>query len=267
MKIKIPPYPNLEITEEAYQNDIISSSIVKNDSSDLTSNKLILAATFKTGEKRIIKSLAVRYKSKLYITAFPNPIHLFLSLSIEHYNNSEGIKENNFTKCGIQKGDNVYLLDFEEKGTHECYNHYVKYRASSIIMLVSSLEAFLNHIIPNNFIYHTIRGNKPKQFNKTEIESTKVSFAEKLIHVIPKYLENAEFWDNITNEKDIILALYENRKNIIHLKTNAEDDLTRYFDAIDKMLDFDILSSINATITFMNSVSNKFVEFEKEEKS
>ncbi|MBK7666946.1 MAG: hypothetical protein IPJ32_06055 [Sphingobacteriaceae bacterium] len=135
MKIKIPAYPNLEITEQAYQNDIISSSIVKNDSSDLTSNKLILAATFKTGENRIIKSLAVRHKSKLYVTAFPNPVHLFLSLSIEHFKNSENIKETNFPKCGIQKGNDVYLLDFEEKGTHECYNHYVKYRASSIICL------------------------------------------------------------------------------------------------------------------------------------
>ena len=46
-------------------------------------------------------------------------------------------------------------------------------------------------------------------------------------------------------------------------KTNAEDDFERYFDVIDKMLDFDILTAINSTILFMNSCSDKFVEFEQ----
>lgn len=127
-------------------------------------------------------------------------------------------------------------------------------------MLVSALEAFLNHVIPNDFVYSATRNNKPVQFDKAAIESPKVSFREKLLEVIPQWLNKPTFWDNLTSEKTSILDLYENRKNIIHLKTNAEDDFERYFEAIDKMLDFDVLTTVKSTISFMNSVSDKFVE-------
>lgn len=263
MKIKIPPYPNYKITDNAFHSDVVGHSVVKTDSSDLKSNQLILTTEFKSGEKRVMRSRPIRHKSNLYVTAFPNPVHLFLDLAIEQYNNSEIVKDTNFPKCGKQQEDDVYLLDIEENGTHACYNQYIKFRVGSIIMLVSSIEAFLNHVIPNDFVYNAKRGDKIKQYNKTEIESNKVWFEDKLLEVIPQYLKNGSFWDGLTNEKNSILELYENRKNIIHLKTNAEDDLTRYFNAIDKMLDFDILTSINSTITFMNTVSDKFVEIER----
>jgi hypothetical protein len=262
MKIKIPPYPNYGITDEAFNKDVIANSVVKNSASDLASLKLLVPVEFKSGQKKVIKARAVKHNENIYVTAFPNPVHLFLSMAIEHFNHSEEIKATNFPKCGKQCADDLYILDIEENGTHECYNHYVKYRAGSIIMLVSSLEAFLNHVIPNDFVYNVIRNGKSNQFDKSAIESPKVSFREKLIDVIPQWLNNSVFWDKLASEKDSILGLYENRKNIIHLKTNAEDDFERYFDAIDKMLDFDILTSTKSTITFMNSCSEKFIEFE-----
>lgn len=263
MKIKIPPYPNFKITEQAFNRDVVSNSVKKSDAIGL-SNQLIMITEFKTGERRVIKARPVKYQEKLFVTAFPNPVHLFLSVAIEHYNHSEKIKETNFFKCGKKYGDDIYLLDIEENGTHDCYNHYIKYRASSIIMLVSSLEAYLNHIIPNDFIYRTIRKEKPVEFNKEEIESAKISFKEKLTEVIPQWLGNNAFWIIHQPEKEIILELYENRKNIIHLKTNAQDDFERYFSVIDKMLDLDIFASINSTIKFMNLTNVNFIEFDTE---
>ncbi len=263
MKIKIPPYPNYGITDQAFNKDVLANSVTKNNASDLTSLKLVVPVEFKSGQKRVLRARAVRYNKNIYVTAFPNPVHLLLSMGVEHYNLSEDIKATNFPKCGKQCADDLYILDIEENGTHDCYNHYIKYRAGSIIMLVSSLEAFLNHVIPNDFVYNTTRKNKPVQFDKTAIESTKVSFRDKLLDVIPQWLNTKTFWDNLSSEKESILGLYENRKNIIHLKTNAEDDFARYFDVIDKMLDFDILTAINSTITLMNSCSDKFVEFEQ----
>lgn len=95
MKIKIPPYPNYEITERAF-NEVVDSKSVKMTDSSVLSNQLVLIAPFKTGEKRVIKARPVKYNNKLYVTAFPNPIHIFLSLAIEHFNFSEQIKQNNF---------------------------------------------------------------------------------------------------------------------------------------------------------------------------
>lgn len=136
MKIKIPPYPNFKITEQAFNRDVVSNSVSKSDSQGL-SNQLVMITEFKTGERRVIKARPVKYLNQLFVTAFPNPVHLFLSVAIEHYNHSETIKETNFPKCGKKIGDDIFILDIEENGTHDCYNHYIKYRASSIIMLVS----------------------------------------------------------------------------------------------------------------------------------
>ncbi|MBZ0245672.1 MAG: hypothetical protein K8H85_06980 [Cyclobacteriaceae bacterium] len=261
MKIKIPPYPNFKITDEAFNRDVASVTVTKNDSLGL-SNQLIMITQLGPGEKRVLKTRPVRFKGNLFVTAFPNPIHLFLSLAIENYNQSETIKEVNFAKCGRQVGKDIFVLDIEENGTHDCYNHYVKYRSSSIIMLVSSLEAFLNHIVPNDFKYTTTRKGKLIEFDKDGIESAKISFKEKLNEVIPQWLGQPDFWSKHDAVKVAIEELYENRKNIIHLKTNSEDDFTRYFPAIDKMLDLDILTAIDATIKFMNIVSPGFVEIQ-----
>jgi hypothetical protein len=98
--------------------------------------------------------------------------------------------------------------------------------------------------------------------SKKKIEDGAVSFNDKLETLIPKMLNNESFWQNLETEKTHVKELYSNRKNIIHLKTNAEDDLTVYFNVIE-MLDLVIFNSINATTKFMNSAKKDFVEFEK----
>jgi hypothetical protein len=261
MKVRIPPYPNFKITEEAYNRDVVSNSQPERTTEGWT-NQLIIIPEFESGEKRVIQTRPIKHRENVYITAFPNPIHLFLSLAIEHFEHSEKVKDENFPKCGKRFGENIYLLDIEENGTHDCYNHHIKYRVSSIIMAVTSIEAFLNHVIPNDFVYKTYRNGKLIELEKNQIESTKISFREKLTEVIPQMLGQNDFWFSYQTDKSNILELYKHRKDIIHLKTNAKDDFDRYFNVIDKMLDFDIQSSIESTIKFMNLVEDNFIELE-----
>jgi hypothetical protein len=263
MKIKIPPYPNFKITEKAFKRDVESKSVKKNDSIGI-SNHLILVAEFKTGERTVLNARPVKHKDKTYITAFPNPVHLYLSLALEHNSLSEKIKETKFPKCGKKFGNDLYILDIDANGTHECYNDYIKYRISSIIMLVSSVEAFLNHIIPDDFKYTSMRNNKKQEFDKADIESPKISFQEKLTKIIPQYLKNDQFWINNQDIKNAILDLYEHRRSLIHLKTNSEKDFDIYFKTIDKMIDFDINSAVNCSISFMNKIKPDFILIEKE---
>jgi hypothetical protein len=129
-------------------------------------------------------------------------------------------------------------------------------------MLVSSIEAFLNHILPNEFIYRTIRKKKEVEFNKIDIESPKISFKEKLTDVIPQYLKTMELNPNLELENSSILNLYKNRKNLIHLKTSADDDLTAYFDEIDIMLELDLNDTIRNVLNYMNKVKPEFIELE-----
>ena len=116
--------------------------------------------------------------------------------------------------------------------------------------------------LPRQDSYEQEKGGQLFKLNKKKIESTSVNFKEKIKILIPQYLEMQNFWDDKNEELTSILNLYENRRDLVHLKTNAEDDFHRYFEAIDKMLDVDLLFSINSAITIMNKVSNNFIQLE-----
>jgi hypothetical protein len=261
LKVKIPPYPNFVIKEETLTKENIPT-IKKNDSSGL-SQQLIMMIPFKEGERRVIRVRPIKHNNKVYISALPNPVHLFLSISLEHFYLTEKIKKENFLKCGKAMGKDIFLLEIEENGTHQCYNDYIKYRSTSIIMLVSALEAFINHIIPNDFEYITIVKSKEKRYSKIDIESPKVFFKDKIEKVIPQYLKEPDFWNKKQEIKTNIFDLYQNRKNLIHLKTNAEDDFKAYFDEIDKMLELDIYECVKSIVSFMNYVKSDFIELEE----
>lgn len=254
MKIKIPPYPNFKIKDQNLQQSRVPTQKKKNSKG--LSSKLVMIVPDNDGEHRVLRTRSVSHEGRFYISALPNPVHLFLSSAIEYFGYSETKKQNNFPKCGTLKGEDVYLLPFEKDGTHECYNDYIKFRTTSIIMLVSSLEAFMNHIIPNDFVYVTPK----KNYSKIEIESNRVIFKDKLEKVIPQYLQQPDLWENHPHIKSSIESLYETRKNLIHLKTNAEDEFEAYFSTIDEMFDLDIKNCIDSLISFMNIVKPDFVE-------
>lgn len=258
MKIKIPPYPNLKIDEQAFEKATNQAVVAKN-ANPLT-NKLLMLAEFKTGEKRLLHAHPVKHKKKTYVSVFPNPVHLFLSSAIEHFEYSEQIKSNNFPKCGKQAGEDIYQLDAEESGTHACYNSFLQNRCSSIIMLVSSIEAYLNHIIPNDFIYQTTRKKTPVEFDKIKIESSAVNFKEKLDNVMNQYLNSINSNVNLEKEIKVISNLNKIRNSIIHLKTNAESDISVYFDDIETMLSLDLGNGIDNVINYMNKVEPDFIE-------
>jgi hypothetical protein len=256
MKVKIPPYPNFIITNETLKKSDVPT--VKKSDSEGLSNQLIMIIPFNENESRVLRARSIKHNGNTFISALPNPVHLFITLGIENYNLSEDIKFQKFPKCGNQIGEDIYLLPIEENGTHQCYNDYIKYRSSSVIMLISAVEAFINHIIPNDFIYKT----EKKELSKTEIEGPKVFFIDKLEKVIPQFLGNENFWDSYKEIKMEIVKLYNIRKNLIHLKTNGEDDFTAYFKVIDEMLELDINHSISNVIEFMNNIKPKFIELE-----
>lgn len=265
MKIKIPPYPNYTITNEAFERDVVPNTR-SNVTNPPLSGHLIMILEQKDGTKTFNRARPLQVGDRKYISAFPNPVHLYLSLAIEHLEASENVKLNNFPQCAKQYSPELFLLDADAGGTHDCYNKYFMYRMGSIILLVSALESFMNHIIPNTFIYgQEVKPGHHKDLDKEQIESTKVSFKEKLVTVVPLALKRRLFWDGKEKYQAAILELYRHRTRLIHLKTNAESDFERYFSQIDEMLDFDILSVITSSMIFMNDAQPDFIHVTHEQ--
>ncbi|MEH6747966.1 MAG: hypothetical protein V7670_14140 [Maribacter arcticus] len=129
-----------------------------------------------------------------------------------------------------------------------------------MISLITSLEAFLNQIIKNNFNYKQIKRGKSLILNKKKIESSQVSFKEKLTGVIAQLLNQPDF--SIKNAEIIesIMELYHLRREIIHLKTNALDEMGLYFKSIGRLLDIDLGKLIVSIKEYINIVEPNFIE-------
>lgn len=264
MKIKVTPYPDYTITDEAFDRDVIPKS-VSNVPNPPLSGHLIMIVDHPDGTKSFNSARPIPVGNRKYISPFPSPQHLYMSLAVEHFEISEKIKSINFPECGKQYTEEVFLLDAEPGSTHECFTKYFKYRIGSVILLVSALEAFMNHIIPNSFVYCRERKKGgTEELRKNDIESTKVSFKEKLNLVVPAALAKPSFWEGWENDRDFILELYGLRTELIHLKTNSQSDLEKYFVQIDKMLDLDIGKAISVSINFMNEAHPGFIKYSHE---
>ncbi|MBW6483788.1 MAG: hypothetical protein K0B10_12100 [Vicingaceae bacterium] len=261
MKIKIPAQAKKTIPNDALNRDVKPITKEITDLHKDISNNLILIVGHKTGEKKVYQSLAVNVNDKKYFSVLANPIHLFLSTAIEMYELSEIRKSINFPKCGKKDNNsNLFLLEFEPGYTHECYNDFIKARITSIIMLVSAIESFMNQQLTLDFKYQT-KGKKSKEFDIETIEK-KIFFKEKIEDVLPKAIKREGFWKTEKDTLKVLHNLYEQRKTFIHLKTHSEDELLRYSIAFEKMIEFDLLEAINYTIKFMNLVEENFIEVE-----
>ena len=225
-------------------------------------NKFIGVIKHKDGNNRVYQLLGIEHEDRFYISALPSPTQLYLTTALELYEISEQRKSINFKNCGKQSNDsNVYLLDFDEGYTHECYTDYIKSRISSIIMLVSTLENFMNQVIPEDFVYSKEVKGEVRKYNHRKIEDN-ISFMEKLQFVVPAAINQIDFWNNKAQELESLIELYKHRKEFIHLKTKSEEEWKRYSDVFSQMLKFDILNAITITIGIINAIEKNFIETE-----
>lgn len=225
------------------------------------SNELVVILTKENGEKITFTSRTVNYQDKIFIAPLPNPVHILLNSGIENYNHS-------ITKLVILKNDcqldnyanGIHILNIGIDDTNNNFNDLIKFKMMSVISLVTSLEAFLNQILPNEFIYEQAKNDKKIKLNKKKVESPQVTFKEKLTLVINQLLDNPEFSENNANIIKQITELYDLRKEVIHLKTNSENEMGLYFKSIGKLLDIELENTIIAIKKYMNLIKPKFVE-------
>ncbi len=255
--IKIKPYPNFQITEECIQRDIVPNTKPHSEANEREfdlSRPMVMITEFESGDTRVVRpGPPVTADDEKYFSVFPNPVHLFYDSAIEFFNNSEETKKRNFPSCAEKKkkkiGD-IHFLDIDADQTHQCYDRFFKLRINSIIMLSTSVEAFINHSIPNDYP------------NRDNVER-RGKFKDKLKTDLPNSLGLVEFWEGKDDMWNEIVNLYYMRNDLIHLKTNSQDGFEAYFEVISKMLEFDIAKSIKVVGEFMNEIQVEFIVFDE----
>lgn len=266
-RVKIKPYPNFQITNDCFENDVKSKS--SNNPIEKISDELVMIAEFKDGNRRVLRSNVVENISgDKFISVSPNPILLYIDSSLENFYKSEELKNKSFITCGKKsnkKISDIYLLDIDVDETHHCYNEYIKSKINSIIFITTSIEGFCNSLIPNDYIYITKKGKKlDKDWaqNRAKFEDNKID------EMIPEFT-GEDYWKNNNDSREKISKIYQIRNGIIHLKTD-NDSFKNYSKVIKDVIDIELFEFIKSIINTLNDISKKvknekFIEFTNDE--
>lgn len=252
-KIKVAPYPNYIVAPQVMEESVLpqTEKAPANDKGPNLKKAQFMIAVYDDDTAHAVKpGPAVVVGNNSYSSLFPNPIHLFFDAALSNYTRSEEIKSKSFPTCAAEankKIGEIHWLDSAANCTHDCYNEYFKCRLASVLMLLTSVEAFINFSLPNDYP------------NRTVIER-EANFKDKLKEHLPAAIKQTEFWNERRSVYDGILALYDLRNDIVHLKTNSEDGFIAYNEVVKRAANYDIPKAVKRVQEFMNDVTPGFIE-------
>lgn len=175
----------------------------------------------------------------LQIAEMPNPIHVYFASAQNYFTISEKFK------------------DRFPKDTHVVFNTeflpFLQNRISSLILLHTSLEAFINSVITENKTYQ----KKAQSLDYSKI--MELGFREKFEKVIRKVF-NIDFLKLNKLGYQTILRFSDLRNDLIHLKAASNNNQNYYFKVYNRVLRYDYNLYFESVKDYMNTISPGFIE-------
>lgn len=177
-----------------------------------------------------------------------NPIVIYFETARTHWKNIEEARSR------VAKGDpNVYTS----------LNNFYQFFPNATIcatFLFTSVEAFINSLIPPNYIYKRDNKQKTESFNRVQIQSY-LPFEEKIKNVIPEivkksfHVEHSHKWESIVKLKDF-------RDAIMHTKSEERGIMSPNFyeELYNIALDFDYSITLIHVRDFLNYFEHNLIE-------
>ena len=264
-RVKIKPFGVLKITDE------VLKSVEKNvypDNDEKASIKSLINTSRrnKSGQffginpdtKEFFTFIPIIEEGELFCSIFPDPIQLYFSLAYSNYEFAKQVKKN-ITLQKRQKTPFNFVNSY-------LYNWHLKYKISSIIFLHSTVEAFMNYCMPDDFIYkQEFKVNPSDKFIKSYKELNKeqteryILFKEKLTNVIQQ-VTLIDFQKHHKSIYDKLLNLNLLRNDIIHLRSTKQENFNYFQKVFDSIVNLDIAPLITAVKDFINTIKPNFIE-------
>lgn len=153
----------------------------------------------------------------------------------------------------VQNLSDLSLLN--EMNSDYAYN-YQGHASSCIICLFTSMECFINSIIPEDFLYRVTSDKKTEEYNKEQIQLT-ISFTDKLTKVLPAAL-GKNYFANSTPTNSHIYHLRDIRNDIVHPKSDNTGE--KHAEIIKRLLNFKYDETFNAVFNFFNFYIHDYIE-------
>tara|TARA_R110000868_G_scaffold386386_4_gene654697 strand:+ start:1200 stop:2279 length:1080 start_codon:yes stop_codon:yes gene_type:complete len=201
------------------------------------------------------------HKQKIYAGHAPNLIHIYFDQALAQIQWSNKYADS-FQFISKQEIADIGLLP------DRIFNRFIQLRVSAIIFLHLSIEAFINYIIPEDFVYSKIESGNSDKFSEQTTKLSKkqierwTNFKEKIEKVIPQ-IEKLGF-DSKKNTEIIgrILEIGKIRDEIIHLKSKDKESMSYYKDIFNFIGSRDLMDYMHSAKKYINILENDFLKIE-----
>ena len=143
--------------------------------------------------------------------------------------------------------------------THDCSNELFNFyglASSYVVNLFTSIESFINSMLPDGENYIVDGKNKTEVYNKTQIQEN-VCFMDKLKIVLPQFHKKNFFKDRTPTNQHII-NLKELRDEIVHTKSDIK--LETSVELFRRLLNFKYDETLDSVASLMNFYKPNYIE-------
>lgn len=215
------------------------------DRSTLTDNAKFIPLPSGKFAKAFTEKIKVNNKEVMFDLPIPDLSLVYYNMAYLYGKNREALKDS--------LGKKLNSLDLrDEDVNNEVYN-YFGISCSCIILIFTSLESFMNSILPDEATYKKNMKKGIEEFwNKEKIQRN-ISFNEKITKVLPSLLNRG--MDCIP---DSIWLLKELRDEIIHTKSNIDFSIQEKL--MTDILRFNFEKCLLDIKSFMNFYKPDYIE-------
>jgi hypothetical protein len=164
-----------------------------------------------------------------------------------------------FNCKNVEKGKRLLFEEIGQIGK-TLNNFYTFYANASIVstFLFNSVEAFVNSIIPHDYIYKRILDKKTESFNRLQIQAS-IPFEEKVKNIVPA-IKKKSFHIEHGHKYESIKKLKEFRDEIMHTKSDNGAPQQFYQNLYTTALNFNYQDTLLHVRDFLNYYENNLIE-------
>ncbi|MET2986162.1 hypothetical protein [Aureibaculum conchae] len=199
------------------------------------------------GTKELDFLLQITDGEDIFASMFYEPILTFFTQAYDTYNGAK--------KAKLDFRVEHDTSEIKIVNTHD-FSVFMQLKLNSIIMLQTSIEAFMNSVIPEGKLLY-----KNEEKTKKQIEK-ELSFKDKL-RFLSDELTDVNFNINEKEDKliyDSLLNLNNIRKELVHMKTNREEMFESFIESLRNALGFDLEKQFVYCINFINKIKPNYIE-------
>ena len=201
-----------------------------------------------TGE--MIQTFKYQRNKKVFFIPEPNPIVIYFSIAqqyIKHLTNA--------------KADLLLSVDTKSQDVGHSINkvyHFVATTSICATFLFNAIEAFINLLIPEDYIYVRQGPKSTEHFTKEQIQRN-LSFEEKVKQVIPSVTDKS-FVAQYGHIYERVNKLKLLRDEITHTKTDVASKPNWYEKLYTELLNFDFEKALHASRDYINFYQPDLIE-------